>query len=160
MTPDTHLLFVTSTGSVKFSTQCKFLNVQASSACSSVGHTFRFPFCQRLYLQLIYRMSTFILPLSETSQSCLDNIVAYIVADMMADMEVDKVANKVADMVTWLPPWWPQKIDIYMEIQFGESWSGGLANWVCPETFRPETFLSLGVYFQMYAKISLLTILS
>ena len=67
-------------------------------------------------------------------------LVADMEVHMVANMEVDKVANKVADMVTWLPPWWPQKIDIYMEIQFGESWSGGLANWVCPETFRPETF--------------------
>ena len=51
-----------------------------------------------------------------------------MISNVMAGM---KVANKVADMVTWLPPWWPtKKIDIYMEIQFGESWSGGMANWV------------------------------
>ena len=58
----------------------------------SVGHTFEFLFCQRLW-DLTKR----------TDNIVVADMVAYMVADMemdmVVDMEVNKLTDKVADMV-------------------------------------------------------------
>ena len=51
------------------------------SVCPFIGHTFWFPFCQRL------------------TKRRDDIVVANMVADMVADMEVDMAADMEIDMV-------------------------------------------------------------
>ena len=72
---------------------CTFLfrctTISSTNPGTSVRHTFRFPFCQRLTKRR-------------------DNIVvAEMVADMVTDMEVDKVADMMADMAADKKNNWP-----------------------------------------------------